>query len=206
MRIGTICLKEETGTIDIAKAAAKISTGKGDYGGKSYGMFQYASNPKIGSLTAFLKETGYDESFQNTVIGTDIFDDRWKELAKTEAFQQAQYDYGVKKYASEHLDYLKTEGVDIEHLAIKELALATGVQYGDKSNIFKKAIEWIKSNGKITKELSLQDLINMIVDYKKQTRYLYFKKTIALDNSMLSKMQARDERERVGYIGLLKEV
>ena len=58
-----------------------VSSGKGDYGGVSYGTYQFSS--KTGTVSKFISMMGYSGQFHNLIPGTHSFSEKWKEMAKS---------------------------------------------------------------------------------------------------------------------------
>jgi hypothetical protein len=117
---------------------ASISDGMFDSGGKSYGMYQLASNDgSVHSYLGWLKRNGY--WFANQLlehpIGSDQFDDSWTFLGKgenKEDFAKAQHEYIKYAYYDPTIEALKANGYDIEkhHEVMKDVVWSRAVQYG----------------------------------------------------------------------------
>jgi hypothetical protein len=98
-----------------------IANNAGDYGGKSYGTFQFAVN--VGSLNSFLDWLrNVDEKLYSRLnrakerdggYGSN-FDSVWRSIAKEdeEYFFTLQYNYVKKVYFDVVIDYFKKDGID----------------------------------------------------------------------------------------------
>lgn len=120
-----------------------ISTGVGDYGGKSYGAWQFSST--MGSLNEFvnsLKNTNKDfydrlvnaKKKDNNTFGTE-FDKVWKDIAKTnyELFYDLQHDYIKNKYYKDIVKKIVGQASFSEELgsfAARNVIWSTAVQHG----------------------------------------------------------------------------
>lgn len=120
-----------------------ISTGRGDPGGTSYGLYQFTranvervflANP----LTkAWLAENGYKNAFRGLRAGTPAFNAVWKKIAREDpkGFGSIQHDVIWATHGERLFDRLKAVGVDpLEHsLAFQELAWSISVQHGPEA-------------------------------------------------------------------------
>ena len=115
-----------------------ISSGYGDAGGKSYGMYQFASNMGVvDKYVAWLVANGYwfgDELAQYTV-GSNNFDDVWKWLANSDNkgdFAKSQHDFTKAMYYDKACVALLNSGyiVNRHSKAMKDVVWSRAVQYG----------------------------------------------------------------------------
>ena len=152
------------GKFESGNDPGKISSGNGDFGGKSYGEFQLSA--KTGDLNNFIQSSGYADKFSGITQGSKEFDDKWKELAKTDPkFAQAQKEHAKKTHYDPSVRNLEDKGIDITSKgdAVKASIFSTANQYGAKggSNKIAAALE-----GADTSKMSQSDIINKIQDYK----------------------------------------
>lgn len=72
-----------------------VSTGLGDAGGASYGLYQMTSRPNGGTVAAFVRQSPWAPLFGGAEPGTQTYAQVWKEVARTgrEAFVAAQHEY-----------------------------------------------------------------------------------------------------------------
>jgi murein DD-endopeptidase MepM/ murein hydrolase activator NlpD len=139
--LGKLSAKYETG----GRGPGIVSTGKGDFGGVSYGSYQMAS--KMGVPQKFVKQAGFPwlADFQNLVAGSAQFTACWKRIAANEpdAFQKCQHEY-IKKTHYDLLaaKILKEDGLDVNTRshALQDVVWSTAVQHGGNSSMVHKAL------------------------------------------------------------------
>ena len=116
-----------------------ISNGWGDAGGKSYGMYQLASNTgSVHNYLGWAKQKGY--WFANDLLTYDVgsvgFDNLWYWLGKSanrEDFIKSQHDYIMEKYYVPAVEALKEAGYDVEgklSVTMADVVWSRAVQYG----------------------------------------------------------------------------
>lgn len=155
--LGKLSEKYESG----GKGAGTVSHGRGDRGGVSYGVYQFAS--KTGSADAYVKNSKYASEFKGMKAGTKEFSAKWKEIAardpegfradQHEAIKKSHYDPFVKGVQG------KT-GLDINQRskALQDVAWSTSVQHGPgASHIFAAAMK-----GKDPASMSDADIIRAV--------------------------------------------
>lgn len=137
-RLGALSMKYETSARpgQEARAAARVSTGKDDEGGVSYGAYQLASNR--GQPQKFLQHEGarWADRFKGqdpTLRGGD-FGKTWQAVAKEDpqGFFDAQHAYIQRThYAPVVARVLKRTGVDIDSQpqAIRDAAWSASVNH-----------------------------------------------------------------------------
>lgn len=138
-----------------------ISSGQGDFGGKSYGAFQFAS--RTGTLQNFLKVSGYDREFSDP-IGSPGFDQKWKELARRDpAFGDAQQKFMVATHFTPQMEKLKANGINLgDHgRAVQEAIFSTSTQYGPNSGVIVRALA-----GHDVSKMTDGEVVSAIQDYK----------------------------------------
>lgn len=138
--LGSISKKYESGKA----GAGTVSTGKGDYGGASYGTYQLSS--KSGTLTKFLKSSPYGQAFAGLTPGTPEFNERWKQVAASDPnFGKAQHDFIKSTHYDPAMDLLKANGMDFSGRgrAVHEAVFSSSVQYGSKkaARLFQDALQ-----------------------------------------------------------------
>ena len=115
-----------------------ISSGYGDAGGKSYGMYQFASNIGVADkYVKWLQDNGYwfgDELAKYTV-GSSYFDEAWKFLANSDNrgdFEKSQHDFTKAMYYDKACNALYNCGyiISIHSKAMKDVVWSRAVQYG----------------------------------------------------------------------------
>ena len=118
--------------------AGTISSGYGDAGGKSYGMYQFSSTMGVvDNYVKWLQENGYwfgDELAKYTV-GSSYFDDAWRFLANSDNrgdFERSQHDFTKAMYYDRACTLLADSGyhVNKHSKAMKDGVWSRAVQYG----------------------------------------------------------------------------
>lgn len=144
--------------------AATVSSGKGDYGGASYGTYQLSS--KQGEVQKFLKGSKYGEQFAGLQPGTPEFNAKWKEVAKADPeFGNAQHDYIKATKFDPAMAGLKKAGIDLskDGAAVQDAVWSTSVQFGASGaqSLVKNAFK-----GKDVSKMTEAEKISAIQDYK----------------------------------------
>ena len=115
-----------------------ISSGYGDAGGKSYGMYQFSSTMGVvDKYVKWLQENGYwfgDELAKYTV-GSSYFDDAWVFLAaypNRDDFAKSQHDFTKAMYYDKACKLLADSGYNLNKhsKAMNDVVWSRAVQYG----------------------------------------------------------------------------
>lgn len=167
--------------------AGAVSTGKGDFGGASYGTYQMSS--KRGVVQNFLREKGYASQFQGLAPGSPEFNAKWKELAaKDPSFAEAQHSFIKQTHYDPQVRFLKKEGLDLSGRgsAVQDSIWSTSVQFGGYNTVIKNALR-----GKDLSKLSDAEIVSAIQDYKiKNNESLFAKSSDAVRAGTLSRAVA----------------
>lgn len=142
--------------------AAAVSSGKGDFGGASYGTYQLSS--KAGQVQAFIQNSGYADQFAGLQPGTPEFNAKWKQIAATDqTFGAKQHDYIKATHYDPMMKRLAKGGLDLSGrgAAVQDAVWSTAVQFGAGSDLIKRAVA-----GRDVGSMSDADLINAIQSYK----------------------------------------
>jgi hypothetical protein len=174
-----------------------ISTGKGDHGGKSYGMFQLASRGGASNneVEKFLNESGYSEKFNGMKVGSSEFDAQWKKLAKEDSgFGEAQSSYAKKSYYDPQMKNLQRSGIDLsgKGRSVQESIMSTANQYGPNTDLIREALK-----GKDPTNMTDKEIVNAIQDYKADTVDTRFRSSSEKDREGVAR---RIERERTALL------
>lgn len=185
--------------------AGVIANNPGDYGGKSYGAWQFSS--KTGSLNSFinsLKDTNYEyynmlvqaKSMDRNSYGSN-FDNAWQSIAKIdhEGFLALQYNYVKSAFYDSAAEKLKnTHNFDINNRsnALKNVLWSTAVQHGANGavNLFSK----------VNLNASDKDIINGLYN-ERQNVNLYFRSSSA---DVRKSVYNRFNRERADALSMLQ--
>ncbi|HST37730.1 MAG TPA: M23 family metallopeptidase [Allosphingosinicella sp.] len=121
-----------------------VSSGKGDPGGVSYGVYQLSSNAK--TLTAFMKAEGkkWAAEFGGAAEGGAAFSSTWEKIAKREPddFRAAQHAFIERThYQPAVAAVVKSNGLDLDsrHDAVREATWSVSVQHGGAATILGNA-------------------------------------------------------------------
>ena len=148
-RLGQLSEKYETG----GRGPGTVSSGVGDAGGVSYGLYQMTSK-NGGTVAAFTAEPAcrWRGDFSGLSPGTAEFTAKWKAIATAEAgaFGEAQHAY-IKRT---HFDPLvvKTRnggGLDLTTRsdALQDVVWSTAVQHGPNSPVIDRALKAVNGAG-----------------------------------------------------------
>jgi len=180
--------------------AGTVSSGKGDFGGASYGTYQLSSSQ--GTLQQFLKSSKYGEQFSGLQPGTPEFNAKWKDLAKSEPdFGDAQHSFIKSTHYDPALSGLKDAGIDLSgrSAAVQDAIWSSSVQFGAGNakrgtgaiGMFKKALD-----GRDVAKMSDQDIVSAVQDYKIANNDKLFAKSSAAVRDGTAK-RAVNEKERL---------
>lgn len=186
---------------------------KGDYGGASYGTYQFASflpavneatgkarpSAKNTPLLAYIKASKFRDKLLGIEPATPAFDAIWKELASTNtaAFNKDQHDFIKAKYYDVMIANLQRSGYDMTKFGpgVQDLVWSTSVQYGPASvSVFTKPL-------KDKSQLADIDIISMVSDYKINTVNEYFGKN---SQSIREGVEKRLTAEKSGLLNLVR--
>jgi len=144
--------------------AGTVSSGKGDHGGASYGTYQLSSTK--GMVQAFLKGSKYGSQFDGLTPGTPEFNDKWKQIAKSDpTFGDAQHDFIKRTNFDPAMSRLAQSGLDFSKRgpAVQDAVWSTSVHMGagGGSSVIQKAL------GKMdVSSMSDAQIVSAIQDYK----------------------------------------
>jgi hypothetical protein len=148
-KLGELSRKFEVGK----RGCETISTGIGDAGGASYGLYQMTS-VQGGTVGAFVTEASFPfrARFAGLTPGTPAFNDAWRNLAAEEpaAFASTQHDYIRRTHYDPVVKgVLKTTGLDVEarSAALRDAVWSTAVQHGPKNDIVRRCAASLLGTG-----------------------------------------------------------
>ena len=139
--LGALSERYESG----GRGAGVVSTGRGDYGGVSYGTYQMTSKGgKRSTASKFAKQSKWADQFEGLQAGSKEFSAKWKQIAKDDpSFKEAQHGY-IKKTHYDPLAKKTAEdtGLDVNSRskALQDVVWSTGVQHGSGTNVMRKAL------------------------------------------------------------------
>lgn len=166
-------MKKSSGTWPLGKTSERyesggrgpgvISSGKGDHGGVSYGMYQLSS--KMGTVNKYIAVSKYQDLFEGKVPATPEFNKVWKKIAvdHKEEFAQDQHLFIEKTHYQVQIDLLASKGLNFSHsrAAINDMIWSTSDQYGPTTGLISRALK-----GKDFETLTDADVITIVQDYK----------------------------------------
>lgn len=182
------------------KGAGTISSGRGDFGGVSYGTYQLASNN--GSVQKFINAKGYGEQFKGMRAGSREFNAKWQELAKNDpSFAQAQHDYIKETHYDKAQAGLAEQGIDLSKRgkAVQDMLWSTSVQFGAgsaKANTGAVGMVNKALAGRDIEKMSDEEIITAVQDYKLANNDKLFKSSSANVRAGTAK-RASLEKERL---------
>jgi hypothetical protein len=144
-----------------------ISTGRGDHGGMSYGVYQLSKH----TIEEYLRWSVYKNRFNDVRPCTEEFNERWRELAKNEpdGFSKDQHDFVRATHYDVQAARLKADGLDLSGrgIAVQEALWSTSVQTGGLvKKIFKEGLaEKFGQNYKLS-ELTDKEIVEAVQDFK----------------------------------------
>jgi hypothetical protein len=141
--------------------------------GKGYSYGEYQLNSGSGTLSNFLKSSGYDTYFRGMAPGSSSFKSKWKEMSKDERFNEAQRKFIERTHYQPLVSILKSIGFDVEKRsnAVKQMIWSISVQYGPKLG-FQMISEALR--GKNPRTLSDKEIIQMVYSYRAESVKKYF--------------------------------
>lgn len=180
-----------------------ISTGRGDKGGVSYGAYQLSSAE--GTVQEYLASSRYGASFDGLVPVTDAFNERWRELARTDpAFGRDQHLFVGRSHYEQQLSRLASNGLDLSGRgnAVQDMVWSTSVQYrGLTSRIVERGLEEKFPKGYVLGDVSDREIIEAVQDYKVAHNSTLFRSSPQMWRGLLRRASSEkaDLLELVGH-------
>ena len=153
--LGIISKKYETG----GRGAGTVSSGKGDYGGVSYGSYQMASRGgQKSTASQFIKNSKWSDQFEGMQAGTKEFSEKWKETAaeNAEEFEKAQHEYIKETHFNPLANKVKEgTGLDVSKRskALQEAIWSVSVQHGGNTGLVNKSLSGMDANAMNDKDI-----------------------------------------------------
>lgn len=145
-----------------------VSSGVGDYGGASYGVWQMSS--KEGTVQAYLKSSKYRNEFAGLPVNSPEFKAKWQQLGIVDpvGFQKDQEAYIKRTHYDPCVKTVKSEiGLDIDKRsdALKAAVFSASVHYGPgkAATLIRAALN---NKGLDPATATDEEIINAIYDYK----------------------------------------
>ncbi|MDT8866459.1 type VI secretion system tip protein TssI/VgrG [Vibrio fluvialis] len=167
-----------------------ISTGRGDYGGASYGAYQMSSN--MGIVQKFIQFSKFKERFYGLTPATNEFNDTWKDIASnySQEFTEEQHLFIKRTHYDVQVKHLKNKGFILSHnrAAVHDLIWSTSVQFGPRTNLIIRALD-----GEDVSKVSDVDLIIKVQDYKESNTEKLFRSSPSWWNDL--RKRAKSEKQ-----------
>ena len=175
--LGQTSEKYESGGKGPGVINAYSGAASGDYGGASYGCYQFASYlPKLmpngkarpasknSPCLLFINECRFSSKFAGLEPATPEFDAMWKQVAasNTKEFKEDQHEYIKKHYYEVMLSNLARNGIDLTKFgpAVHDLVWSTSVQLGPgKTSIFTVPL-------RDKSQLTDKEIVQLVSEYK----------------------------------------
>lgn len=147
-----------------------ISTGKGDLGGKSYGLYQLSSTQ--GSLAEYVGQSAkYGAEFKGLTPASPAFDAKWKEVAARDpqGFSTDQHTFIKKEFFDVQNETLKGRGVDLSDRgrAVQDMLWSTSVQFRNLTpNVVANGLKDKFGEGYQLSKLTDEQIVGAVQDYK----------------------------------------
>lgn len=170
-QLGALSERYESG----GRGPGTVSTGAGDPGGVSYGLYQLAT--KTGTPAAFVAREGspWSSDFAGLTPGTPKFSAAWKAVAARdpERFSAAQHAFIERThYLPVVAKVLESTGLDVDKRAqaVRDAVWSCAVQHGKAALIISDAVKAADATG--PRNLGSYDRALVEAIYKRRTDYV----------------------------------
>lgn len=140
-QLGQLSERFESG----GRGAGAVSSGSGDPGGVSYGVWQLSS--RAGAAAAFAAAEGarWEAEFGGATPGSAAFTAAWKRIAARapEVFAEAQHAFIERTHYQPAVDAVRRRtGLDLDarHPAVRDVTWSIAVQHGGAAEILAAAV------------------------------------------------------------------
>ena len=188
------------------------SGASGDYGGASYGTYQFASylpptmkngrsrpSAKNSPVMQYIANSKFKDKFAGLEPATSAFDAKWKEIASSNAtaFGEDQHNYIKRKYYDVAVSNLQRNGLDLTKYgpAVQDLIWSGAVQFGP-ANV-RAFTETLRGKS----ELTDKDIINIVSEWKINNVNILFSSST---DSIKASQKSRYAREKTALLNLIK--
>lgn len=195
--LGTLSAKYES-----RGGAGTVSTGKGDAGGASYGLYQMTSKSKGkvgGTVEKFVSDSKWASQFNGLTPGSKAFTAQWKAIAAKDpdAFREAQHEFIKETHYDVQAEKLKEDiGLDVNQRsnALQQVLWSTSVQHGGETSVVEQALK-----GKDASKLSDEEIMHLIYQERgrkdKNGTLVHFSRNSADVQKGVSKRFVSEEKE-----------
>ena len=207
--LGYMCFSDEVGSDG---DGSYVSPGTGDYGGISYGLYQFSTT--TGSAKDFVnwsKDNNYPEIYKifqdagNPKAGTPAFGKAWKKCYREleGKFEEAQTEFAMGELINPGYEKVKDEiGIDLKKSRARtEFLISTANQFGRGGivTLFKE----VQNKGiKLSDDMSDTELLGIMCQHKYDTVDYHFRSSSA---KVQHSARLRFKREKKELLKIAKE-
>ena len=207
--LGYMCFSDEVGSDG---DGSYVSPGTGDYGGISYGLYQFSTT--TGSAKDFVnwsKDNNYPEIYKifqdagNPKAGTPAFGKAWKKCYKEleGKFEEAQTEFAMGELINPGYEKVKKEtGIDLKKSRARtEFLISTANQFGRGGivTLFKE----VQNKGiKLSDDMSDTELLGIMCQHKYDTVDYHFRSS---SSAVQRSARLRFKREKKELLKIAKE-
>jgi type VI secretion system secreted protein VgrG len=205
-RLGDLSMLYETGHRpgEEVQAAATVSTGKKDNGGRSYGAYQFASSRRGGrQVQQFQREEGAPWASQldgKDPTAAGAYGDTWKSIpSRDPAFFDAQHNYTQRTHYNPTVDHVRARtGLDINSRsdAVKDAVWSTSVNHGGARGIIEGVVKSLRTP--LNSPNYDRDFINALYDARNK-----YVDGVEMDAGTRANLKARYVKERRDALDML---
>ena len=207
--LGYMCFSDEVGSDG---DGSYVSPGTGDYGGISYGLYQFSTT--TGSAKDFVnwsKDNNYPEIYKifqdagNPKAGTSAFGKAWKKCYREleGKFEEAQTEFAMGELINPGYEKVKKEtGIDLKKSRARtEFLISTANQFGRGGivTLFKE----VQNKGiKLSDDMSDTELLGIMCQHKYDTVDYHFRSS---SSAVQRSARLRFKREKKELLKIAKE-
>ena len=207
--LGYMCFSDEVGSDG---DGSYVSPGTGDYGGISYGLYQFSTT--TGSAKDFVnwsKDSDYPEIYKifqdagNPKAGTPAFGKAWKKCYREleGKFEEAQTEFAMGELINPGYEKVKKEtGIDLKKSRARtEFLISTANQFGRGGivTLFKE----VQNKGiKLSDDMSDTELLGIMCQHKYDTVDYHFRSS---SSAVQRSARLRFKREKKELLKIAKE-
>jgi hypothetical protein len=177
-----------------------IGNNAGDWGGKSYGKYQIATNTgTMNSFMSYLKKTdsGLHSALSRYKVGSSGFDTMWKSIAKSDPKRFEKVQHGFIK--SSHYDPVVSKVksfLDVSRYpqAVMDAVWSTGVQHGVGG-----AVSVLKNAG-VRNGMSASEIVKRIYGERMKVNRYFSRSSQSIKNSVYNRFQ-RELQDALKMLG-----
>jgi len=207
--LGYMCFSDEVGSDG---DGSYVSPGTGDYGGISYGLYQFSTT--TGSAKDFVnwsKDSDYPEIYKifqdagNPKAGTPAFGKAWKKCYREleGKFEEAQTEFAMGELINPGYEKVKDEiGIDLKKSRARtEFLISTANQFGRGGIVI--LFKEVQNKGiKLSDDMSDTELLGIMCQHKYDTVDYHFRSS---SSAVQRSARLRFKREKKELLKIAKE-